>query len=796
MIKRLCPQKLIFAAIIALALAGTSCKGTNPAEFDVTCESCRNDGQTCDVSYNCQAGSICNSSDEELFDPAKTDRTCIKVVCNTNADCEGTKTCSLEKICNNPVCQVDGDCSPGTRCIAGACNPAPSVDNVTTCEIATRNGSIRQGTSLTLVAVAKNANGAVLPTIPFTWMSDKANVVSVDANGVATGGSEQGRALITAQVKDKASVNCAGLELTNFPQVPMADLRVVIIEDDTGSPIQGADITAVSGANTNNAQTDGNGAALVVGGGQPNSITIIKAGYQYVSVLSPGTNDILVPLPRVPDETKAGGFRGSVDISATKSADIKLGIAGPSLPSNLLDFGLEALIGDPVKTVINAPELSLNNEEVDLPGGVMLGLGNKMFTNDMGGARCQGDEPGPNELGCYVARAPKGKGAAWVLAGQLKLSEVTPIATQLSGALGGGGGDLPIGDILTAVLPLLRSLNHGINASVETEEFAKVPTDAAMPVDCTVPSNASNGDKCRGDFAKYTKIDLAASQKLGVLSTVSVPNQPVLKPGNAACAGASVLVAAAILPGRGVLPLGLSAGVDVLDKEAPDCKVGGVKHPFGENSADLHDGQMPLTMAPPHSGIEGSKIALLVLALDPNSISGALQLNAVVSRVDSVGEQQNLGALSYLAYPAGAYSKAARTFTFTQQPTGATATRFEIQRGNETWLVYAPVGASVTLPNTMTTNDVLDNAGSAYVQAVKISGAYTDLWNFGSGKTLDNFVNNLDAFVVQQCLYDPGVPAHAESPCNTATGAEANACDSGYACMAGVCHPEVCAIGN
>jgi hypothetical protein len=58
---------------------------------------------------------------------------------------------------------------------------------------------------------------------------------------------------------------------------------------------------------------------------------------------------------------------------------------------------------------------------------------------------------------------------------------------------------------------------------------------------------------------------------------------------------------------------------------------------------------------------------------------------------------------------------------------------------------------SVTLPTVAAPNAVLENAASAYVQAIKIGGMYKDMWSFGSGKTLDNLVNNIDAFVVQQC---------------------------------------------
>lgn len=747
--------KLTFLGLMGLVLGVAGCSSSDdPPDGPIDCESCVEDGAKCDVSYNCKAGSICNSSDEDLFDPSKDSMICIKVVCQSDGDCDGDKTCSLEKICNSPVCQTDAQCSGGSLCIGGTCAQRPGVDNVDSCEVATRAGSIRQGATVELVAVAKNENGAVLPAIGFTWASDKTNVVAI-AGSIATGGAEAGTANLTASVEGKATVNCA-VAFLNFPTVGAADARVVVVDDTTGAPVSGANVTVIAtGGASMNGTTGADGSATITGGGTPESVTVTAAGHQYVSVIQPGTNDIFLPLPAYPNEAVAGGFRGSVDISATRAADIKLGIAGPSLPSNLLDFGLEALIGDPVKTVIDAPELSLNMEEVDLPGGVMLGLGAKMFTNDKTGARCQGSEPGAGELGCYVARAPAGKGAAWVLAGQLKLSEVTPIATQLSGALGGGGtDDLPIGELLTAVLPLLRSLNHGINASVDTVEFPKVTVEGGQTAGCTDPTIPNYEDLCRGDFSKYEEIELKASSKLGILSAVSVPNLPNLGAAADGCAGAAVLVAAAILPGRGILPLGLSAGVDVLDKEAADCKIGGVEAPFGENSADLNDGQMPLTMAPPHSGIEGSKIALLSLALDVESITDSgLQLNAVVSRVDSVGATQSLSSLSYLPYPKGSLTRGTGTFAFTTAVTGATASRFEIQRGGETWLVYAPASlASVTMPTVTAPAAVLANATDAYVQAIKVEGnSYADMWKFGSGKTLDNLISNIDAFVVQQC---------------------------------------------
>ena len=122
-------------------------------------------------------------------------------------------------------------------------------------------------------------------------------------------------------------------------------------------------------------------------------------------------------------------------------------------------------------------------------------------------------------------RAPAGQGAAWTLAGQLKLTAVAGLAGTLSSAFTGGSVDnLPIGEILTAVLPLFQKLQHGITTGLTIENFPKIPSGDA--VDCTNASLADYEDKCRADFAKYDPIDLAANQKLSILSAVSVPDLP------------------------------------------------------------------------------------------------------------------------------------------------------------------------------------------------------------------------------------------------------------------------------
>jgi hypothetical protein len=275
-------------------------------------------------------------------------------------------------------------------------------------------------------------------------------------------------------------------------------------------------------------------------------------------------------------------------------------------------------------------------------------------------------------------------------------------------------------------------LNHGIVASLDIEEFPKVNNMA--------------------DFTKYQQANISASQSLGVLSRVTVPDLPDL-PGGAACAAGAILLAGVNLEGRGLVPLGLTAGVDVLDMEAADCKIGGVEAPFGPNSPDLPDGQMPLSMAPPHSGVEGSQLFLLLVALDPNSLGGdaGFQVSAIVDRVANVEEDHAVSG-SYLPYPSATVSKANFSVTFDAPITGVALARVELQSGDDTWLVYAPGNATnIQLPVVARPRQIFTSLGSTYVLGMGMEGNYSEVWTFGSGKTLNRMFYTATSFVVQEC---------------------------------------------
>lgn len=707
---------------------------------DPECVGCVADGDCCQFSLNCGPGRICNQIEAELYDPERDEDICIRVVCDTSADCDAGKVCGRDKLCRAPICQTDSECSGGELCLAGTCQSAPSSEQVASCTVVTRDSALSSGASLTLTAVATNQNGATIGGIDFEWSSSADGVVAVDGN-TATGGATQGTAVLTAQPAG-TTISCGGeVSIANFPAVAATETRVVVVQDGVGTPVDQAEVIVATATDVVTATTTADGTVTVaVTGTDIRSVTVVKDGWELLTVVEPGVNDIYIPLPKIPDTTVAGGFRGLMDLSQLSAADIQVGFVGPAIPSNVLDFGVEELVGDLLTTEIRAPEVGLDIVE-DLPGGLLLALGAQRFTETT--EKCLGAEPGPLDLGCYLARAPAGPTATWALGGQLRLGDITGLINELSGLLGGSGdADIPISDILTGVIPLLRRLSHGINASLVTEEFPKIDGQA--------------------DFARYVRDDIALTQGLSILASVGVPDLPTVGSGN--CAAGAVMVTGSNLPGRGLIPLGLSAG---LAKATDDCQVAGVSEAFGSGTDDIPDGRMALSMATPHSGIEGTQTFMLLVALDIDQLIAdagvGFQASAIINRVSRVDTEQTLTG-EYLPYPTGALDTGAAQLNLTSPVTDLTMTRAEVINGDQTWIVYAPATATVQLPDVPEGRSVLANASSAVVITMKMRSdvRYEDVWRFASGSSLEQLFDTVDAFVVSDC------PSGDDSaPCRT-----------------------------
>lgn len=722
----------VAAALAAGCGSEEELTGDNICGFpDPDCESCATAGNCCLSSTNCEVGAICNLPGESLYDASKAEAVCIKLLCDSDSDCTAPETCSLEKICRTPVCQTDGNCSTGQICVSGACVNPPSVTDAASCQITSRDGTLAQGSTMDLSALAYDASGTALPGVSFTWASSDDAVVSVSGS-TATGGSTSGTAMVSAMA---GSVSCGGtISVVNHAALAAGSVRVTVVTDGTGAPLADATVQ-IDGAMSQTAMTDAAGEATFAGvSSNPTAVSVWATGYQIVTVAQPGSSDVFIPLPAEPDETRAGGFYGKLDISSTPSANLALGFAAPALPLNLLDFGLDALIGDFIPTEISISALEIDftgANAIDLPGGLMVALENSRFTADA--TRCQGVSVGSGELGCFLARAPEGKTAGWALGGQLKLNDVVEIFSQVSDTLGVGSvEDLPIGDLLVAVLPLLRSFNHALEASLDITYSAKVDGGA--------------------DYSKYERQDMAVSQAQSVLSVVNVPDLPGA---SSDCANAAVLLGAAVLEGRGLVPLGVSGGADSLDaNDTPDCKIGGVSNAFGEGTTATQDGQIPIALAPLHSGAEGSETFFLLVAADSDKLlsDNGFEATAIVDRTPNGVSGTHTISGPYLDVPAGTIDGAAQTITLGSAVSGATLNRYEMQGGGQTWLVYAPSSVtSVTLPNVTGGTTVTSSVTEAYMLSMGMEGQFSEVFQLGSGKTLDRLVDTVSKFSVVQC---------------------------------------------
>jgi hypothetical protein len=700
--------------------------------FDPICESCRGDGESCHFSSNCQPGSICNLPEEDFYDPTQPDSVCTKVICSSDSDCMPPKVCSGARICETPLCQEDSECVGGNICAGGECRSPHSPSEIATCRIMTPSQPLVTGATVELVALAFNANAVPIPGIPFDWTASDPGRVSV-RDSTAIGGSSDGTAVLTATVRGVLRISCTGLELDNFTSLAAGSVRVIAIGEQSLRGLAGAEVTVLAGGEFT-ATTDARGSAIIQTAAPIESVTVVKAGYHAVTVLAPGARDVLMLSPRVENPSVAGGFGGLADISTSRRADVKMGVAGHARTRNVLDFGISPGPSDLVPTVIDAPELGLNNEELDLNGGFLLGLGTKTFTDDM--THCRGVTPGGNELGCYLVRAPAGVTTGYVFAGELKLSDLTSIANELSQLFSGEQIDPENSyrGLLMAVSPLILNLRHGLAPVLDISEY---------PL-------ASGGG---ADFDNYLRANMAAERPLAIHAVASVPRMPVKTGG--ICPQATLLSVYASAVGRGLVPLGLRAVRDVVAGEAPNCRVGPTQKPFGDASEATEEGEIPVSITSLHGGLEGSELLIAAAAFDSELDPGLPNEGSVLfyrSRVLPVAFRFDR---DFLPYPRGTLSRQAARFTVTEPRVAmdATAVRITVNANGAKWLVYAPASATeIDFPAVMATQAILTGSDSAIVQAFRTGNTYAELWAFGSGGTLDRLPETIESLATEDCV--------------------------------------------
>lgn len=701
---------------------------TCPKDGADFCVFCPND-PTCVTPAVCDTAGLtaCHTASEcpNATSFACVNECCIEL-CGSNQDCAARPECTAaalgcvcdEGFCKAKVCSADSECANGQVCVEGGCATAATPATVTRCAVEPRYAVSHEGEPLAFSVKGYAGDTAVvLATGGAVWSATGNG--AIDANGNFTGNGTTGPATVTATI---GTTTCTA-DVTNFAAA--AAFRVVVTDELTGLPIEGATVV-VEGADPRPEQTtDATGAAAFVGlANGAKTVSVFHADFSYVTIVGTQRDDLLLQLRRnIPQDT-SGGFKGKFGPAELfANSDVHAGVAGTSIPGNLVDLSFEILLGPSITTIINIG----GETPVDLPSGITIGLGAQWFKEEYQALGVPGicSDRAKSEAGTCGTRT------AWGVAGGVPIREL-PIDE-----IAGGGGDLNVGQLLATLLPRFQKFQSGVVRDVEFD---------------LAPNLADANGAPLPDFSKFTTANLVASHELALRGNVMIPTLPQL--GGQYLTGAIVL-GGANTGGRGVVPLGLTAGIDanVDDGQVPDGKV---------NDADGNStGELVLRMAPLHSGLEGSDYGVIALAVNLNGLfssaepvctvadrSGCTALAGVVKMQPAFAFDSDVTFAGFVGFEDNATFTAA---TRMYDPNGAVPNA-NVYRVNmksaamKEWNVFYGGANSFALPAAPAGFEDRSAAAALSVQSMKVEGTDLDgLVDFDS-TNLSNLVDVTSAF--------------------------------------------------
>ncbi|MFH1833596.1 MAG: hypothetical protein ABH877_01110, partial [bacterium] len=565
-----------------------------------------------------------------------------------------------------------------------------------------------------------------------------------------TGGAASGTTDITCKVVGGSATPSAAVKVTNYGAVAGGHVRVLVLSEQDGKPLSGAKVRVIdkSGAAQTDAVTGADGTVDVDCTGQtpPQAVHVFHADYNWVSVYTPGDSDLLISTSPNSDPDKVGGFRGKFDFSKIPNpGEVQLGIAGASIPGNLINIDFTTLIGEMLTRHVKIG--SLVDEEVPLPSGIVLTVSGENVKED------------------YQPFGVAGPRVAWGIGGKVPIAEIIRILTPL---LSGGTPDmesLAIGAILAKVMPFFDNFRHAINSSVTITDLDKVVDDGTTIKDPVGnPNGAANPDYNRdgettdlvANYQSFPEVNLTLSQPLTARTSMTPPTLP--KATNGSYLEGVIVISGVMVPGRGLVPLGISAAVDAAnDEDVADGIIDTDPDTAGNQS------KLELKLAPKHGGIESGKFVFIVLALSldfgddrSNQISGFVVYPDVATGLPASITLPP----AFLGFATGTHSTATRSFTVTNTDSAKTFIRAEFSGGEDKkWHVYFP-GSGFALP--VPPAGMTDRAGAdSDLSLIHVrltthgSGGFSDFMKFSSDNMID-MVSLAERFALTDCKNESG----------------------------------------
>lgn len=695
----------------------------------------------CQRNIECGGGSICE------IKPGEDYGVCLKILCTNDSDCAENKVCDAEK----QICVPKDLCDPGNSAdVCGdeactyvdglpLCTPFDSLPAPTACRISPSPVIVSDGATIELNAAGLDGNKKLVPHVSFTY-AQTGNVGSVSGNkltascatgvctGTVTATASRGNATCTADVKVYAA--------------PAAnELRVILVDTTTGQPIAGAPtaITVNGAAIAAGSPTDANGVAVFsdVDVADVEAVSAFPANHQWQTVVSPGTNNVALYTVPIPDETKVAGVKGTFDFSkVTTQGDIKLGLAGMSIGGAITDLDFSMLVGEIADYNIKLDGVTdADGELVPLPSGLVLELGAEKIKGD------------------FVTLGDEGLRVLWALGGRVRLSQIGSIISSVTAS-----SDINVGKVLSAVLPFFAKFDHAVQSG---HELSSVTRPASPGEDIPIPFEDWN-------FPTTTvQLNTLITQK-AVYNVPTLPCVPGQRSGNS-CSGSqyasgAVLLSGVVVPGIGLVPLGLTAGLDDPDTEDANNQRDGKLDYLPAQPGDPTPpapGTARIDYAPPHDGLEGNLFVTIAIALDIDGLTSGSLGASTITHVTRGFSSTNSFPKAFLEHQGGTWDISdGNNKVFTLDAVGnADFYRLNLNNGEREWNIWFPAGTTTVNVSALQPASVTDNrAYGADVQAFALGtgydgvvpGSYRDLIEL-NGTNFDNLLYYMGGWSSQAC---------------------------------------------
>ena len=508
---------------------------------------CSEDRLICNNDYECEcigwdSGEDCSRDPEACFEHLVCDvftNTCV-TECTSDTECARRTEIpfSDDLKCRNGVCDFvhctrDIDCVGGKVCYAGDCVTIHYDFMNLECVVLPPAAVTREGTTAELAATAHFPSGAMAPGISFTWSSSDENIATV-AGGLVTGGADTGVATITAEIIGSESKTCTA-SVTNYGAP--AGTRVIVVDDQDFFPVAEAAVTVGSEGPV---MTDAAGVAAFsteISQANPQDITVIRKEYNYITLRGVERSDVIVHLSKVhhldfsqdPPRRVSAGVKCELKFNLIrcepplKTCDVTWGIAGISVPANLLYLGPDMLLGRDVKTEI---ELGGSKETIPLPEGMVLCLNQTCFKGH-----------------CTPTGVP-GNRVVWAIGGKLDLADLI----DKLGPIISGGEDVDVGSLVAGLIQLFQLFYTAMVPNVVLTPIPMVPDIDDIDDDPDTPEAP--------DYDNFQPIELTLKVGMDESMTFVAPPLPV------GTYDSVFMIGGIIVRGAGFVPLGMSAGTD------------------------------------------------------------------------------------------------------------------------------------------------------------------------------------------------------------------------------------------